>query len=86
MLWRVWHSMRRRVKGSNFQKENRKIDLFLKDLIKMCKKHKMCLELDKRQVFTVVEYKDDNIELLQKAIDGIPAKKVEEELDLPKKK
>ncbi len=86
MLRRTLWIMRRKVKGFNYQKENRKIDLFLKDLIKICKRHKMCLELDKKQVFTVVEYKDDNIELLQKAVDGMPIKKVEEELETPKKK
>lgn len=71
--------MLRKTLNPVIKKSNRKIDLFLADIIRMYKKHKMTLALkDKKSDFIVSPYSEDNLKWMQNALDGIYAKPKEE--------
>ena len=71
--------MLRKTLNPVIKKSNRKIDLFLTDIIRMYKKHKMTLTLkDKKSDFIVSPYSEDNLKWMQNALDGIYTKPKEE--------
>lgn len=71
--------MLRKTLNPLIKKSNRKIDLFLADIIRMYKKHKMTITLkDKKSDFIVSPYSDDNLKWIQNALDGIYTKPIEE--------
>jgi hypothetical protein len=68
--------MRRKVLNGLVKKENRKIDRFIVDMIKLYKKHGFSLSLKtKKDEFIVTKLEDDHIELLKQAIDGTTEEK-----------
>lgn len=62
--------MFRKIKGSNIKKSNPKIDRFLSEFYKLCKRHKMMLKMNKDE-YEVVDFDNKLSRPLQNATDAL---------------
>lgn len=62
--------MTRKIKGSNIKKSNPKIDRFVGEFYKLCKRHKMMLTMNKDE-YEVIDFDNKLSRSIQSATDAL---------------
>ncbi len=64
--------MKRKIKGTKLTSNNRKIDLFISDILKLCKKHKMLISTENpKHELVVTDWDLNKLNQIKFAQDGL---------------